>query len=131
MLDRVFSITREQMANPDNLIPFKPGNKAHRPSPWPERALGIARRHTVEAVKTAIACMQDIEAPWPERLAAIKIILAEGLPKKRDAFEALFAAAASGEGFIEVRFVDPGREPKDVTPANNGHDTIRIEYDAE
>ena len=116
------------MANPGNLVPFKPGNKSARPSPYPERALGIARRHTVEAVKTAILCMQDIEAPWPERLAAIKIILAEGLPKKRDAFEALFAAAASGDGFIEVRFVTPN-QPLDVTP--NGHDTVRIEYDAE
>ena len=111
------------MANEGNLIPFKPGNKAHRPSPYPERALGIARRHTVEAVRTAIACMQDIEAPWPERLAAIKIILAEGLPKKRDAFEALFAAAASGEGFIEVRFVAPGSSTAviEARPATNGH----------
>jgi|SRR5215471_13966959 len=112
-----------------NLRHFKPGNKAHRPSPYPERALGIARRHTVEAVQHAIDCMRDAGLPWSDRLAAIKIILAEGLPKKRDAFEALFAAAQTGEGFIEVRFVAPGAQPVDVTP--NGRDTFRIEYDAE
>jgi len=116
-----------------NLKHFQPGNKAHRPSPYPERALGIARRHTVEAVKTAIACMQDSEAPWPERLAAIKIILAEGLPKKRDAFEALFAAAASGDGFIEVRFVRPGDHGTVIEARPNGHapDTFRVSYDAD
>ena len=112
-----------------NLRHFQPGNKAARPSPYPERALRIARRATIEAVQTAITCMRDTSAPWPERMAGVKVILAEGLPKKRDAFEALFAAAQTGEGFIEVRFVAPGAQPVDVTP--NGRDTFRIEYDAE
>jgi len=112
-----------------NLVHFQPGNKAARPSPYPERALRIARRATPEAVNLAISCMRDTELPWSERLQTIKLILAEGLPKKRDAFEALFAAAQTGEGFIEVRFVAPGAQPVDVTP--NGRDTFRIEYDAE
>ena len=117
------------MANPQNLVPFPVGNKAARPSPYPERALRIARRATPEAVNLAISCMRDTDLPWSERLQAIKLILAEGLPKKRDAFEALFAAAQTSEGFIEVRFVAPGAQPVDVTP--NGRDTFRIEYDAE
>lgn len=117
-----------------NLKHFQPGNKAHRPSPYPERGLRLARRATVEAVQTAIRCMRDEEAAWPERLMACKLILAEGLPKKRDAFEALFAAAGA-DAFIEVRFVRPGeRSDRADEPRPNGHDeqaaTFRIEYDA-
>lgn len=119
------------MNNPNaaaNLVHFKPGNKAGRPSPYPERGLRLARRATVEAVQTAIRCMRDEQAAWPERLMACKLILAEGLPKKRDAFEALFAAAGA-DAFIEVRFVRPG-EPGEQ-PKSNGHaETFRIEYDA-
>ena len=112
-----------------NLRRFEPGNQAARKAPGPERALRWARRACPEAIATAIECMRDTTAPWPERMAGVKVILAEGLPKKRDAFEALFAAAQTGEGFIEVRFVAPSVQPVDVTP--NGRDTFRIEYDAE
>jgi hypothetical protein len=120
------------MNNPNaiaNLVHFKPGNKAARPSPYPERGLRLARRHTVEAIQTAIACMRDTEASWPDRMAGVKIILAEGLPKKRDAFEAIFAAA--GDGFIEVRFVAPGADHSEVIDAKaNGHDaTFRVRLD--
>jgi hypothetical protein len=111
-----------------NLTPFKPGNTAARRSPWPEKALRAARRACPEAIATAIECMRDTEAPWPERMAGVKVILAEGLPRKRDAFEAIFAAA--GDGFIEVRFVAPG-ERSEHEPRPNGHDMIRISYDAD
>jgi len=122
-----------QPAQLANLNPFKPGNTASRRSAFPDRALRLARRTTVEAIETAIKCMRDSDAPWPERMAGVKVILAEGLPKKRDAFEALFAAAASGYGFIEVRFVRPGDHAAVIEAKPNGHapDTFRIEYDAE
>ena len=53
-----------------------------------DRALRMARRHTTEAIETAIKCMRDETASWPERMAGVKVILQEGLPKKRDLIEA-------------------------------------------
>ena len=72
--------------------------------------------------------MRDETASWPERMAGVKVILQEGLPKKRDLIKD--SITGNSNAFIEVRFIAPV-EP--VEAKLNGHQpgTFSVSFDAE
>jgi len=65
-----------------NLTPFKRGHvHTSRRSGDVDKAIRFARRHSPEAIQTAIECMRDPTASWNDRLKALQVVLHVGLPK--------------------------------------------------
>jgi hypothetical protein len=107
-----------QPAQLANLRPFKPGNRAPRRSADVDRAIRLARKHSLEAILLAVECMRDAEAAWPERLKAVQLILNAGLPKDPDATDRALDENR-GFDFLEIRFVSPDGSTNDTLRATS------------
>ena|SRR5215469_5451990 len=112
-----------QPAQVANRKPFTPGNTAPRRSGDVNKAITLARKHSPEAIQTAIECMRDDEAIWSERLKAAQLVLNAGLPKDSDAVEKFFGDSGD-TAFIEVRFVKPGEVIEHEAKRNGQHSGI-------
>jgi hypothetical protein len=120
-----------QPAQLANLRPaWKRGDapKAGRRSLDVDRAIRIARKHSPEAISFAVECMRDAGAAWSERLKAVQIVLAAGLPKDPDAINKALGES-DGPRYLEIVFVKPGEviehQPK---PNGNGTGTFAVTF---
>jgi hypothetical protein len=104
---------------PANLRPpFERGNTAPRRSGDVDRAIRLARKHSPEAIQTAIKCMRDPTASWSDRLKAVQVVVQVGLPKDRDAID-IALDENHGPRYLNVRFVSPDGSISD-TPNFDG-----------
>jgi len=109
---------------PANLRPpFKRGNTAPRRSGDVDRAIRLARKHSPEAIQTAIKCMRDPTASWSDRLKAVQVVVHVGLPKDPAAIDRALGENR-GPDFLRIQFVSPDGSISD-TPNFDGAEPHR------